>query len=67
MKFPQAASELLIELDRIVPEQVPQAGDSMEAIQRYSGKRELVLFLKHWRDTSIKRADAPPAVASVRR
>lgn len=50
MKFPINSLELLEELDRLVPERVPQAGDTMEDIQRYAGKRELVLFLKHWRD-----------------
>lgn len=56
MKFPTSSLELLDELDRLVPEQVPQAGDSMEAIQRYAGKRELVLFLKNWRDQMVRSA-----------
>lgn len=60
MKFPPMSAELAIELDRMFPERVPQEGDSMEAIQRYAGKRELVLFIKHWRDSTQRRADAPP-------
>lgn len=56
MKFPTSSIELLDELDRMVPERVPEAGDSMEAIQRYAGKRELVLFLKHWRDQQVRSA-----------
>ena len=55
MKLPLTADELIDELDKLVPECVPQAGDSMEAIQRYAGKRELVLYLKHLRD----RREAP--------
>lgn len=57
MKFPTNSLELLDELDRLVPERVPEAGDSMEAIQRYAGKRELVLFLKHWRDQLARVAE----------
>ena len=60
MKFPTSSLELLSELDRLVPERVPQAGDSMEDIMRYAGKRELVLFLLNWRDQmkrSIARKD----------
>jgi hypothetical protein len=48
-KFPHTVDELFDALDRLVPERVPEAGDSMEAIQRYAGKRELVLYLHHWR------------------
>ncbi|EQB10413.1 hypothetical protein L284_17120 [Novosphingobium lindaniclasticum LE124] len=50
LKFPDSAVALVDELDRLVPERVPEAGDSMESIQRQAGKRELVLFLKNWRD-----------------
>lgn len=56
MKFPTSSLDLLDELDRLVPERVPQAGDSMEEIQRYAGKRELVLFLKNWRDQMARAA-----------
>lgn len=49
MKFPLSAADLVDELELIVPERVPEAGESMESIQRYAGKRELVLFLKHLR------------------
>jgi hypothetical protein len=54
LKFPDTAVALVDELDRLVPERVPEAGDSMESIQRYAGKRELVLFLQNWRD-ALKR------------
>lgn len=57
MKFPTSSLELLDELDRLVPERVPQAGDTMEDIMRYAGKRELVLFLQNWRDQLIRRAE----------
>jgi hypothetical protein len=56
VKFPTSSLDLLDELDRLVPERVPQAGDSMEEIQRYAGKRELVLFLKNWRDQMARAA-----------
>lgn len=48
MKFPETAAALVEELDRLFPERVPEIGDSMEAIQRYAGRRELILFLKNW-------------------
>jgi len=57
VKFPTSSLELLDELDRLVPERVPLAGDSMEDIQRYAGKRELVLFLKNWRDQLARRVE----------
>lgn len=50
MKFPISADDLVDELDKFVPEYVPQAGDSMDLIQRNAGKRELVLFLKRLRE-----------------
>lgn len=52
MKLPTSAVELIDELNRLVPERVPEAGESMESIQRYAGKRELVLLLNHWRDAN---------------
>jgi len=52
MKFPDSAVALVDELNRLVPERVPEAGESMESIQRQAGKRELVLFLNHWRDAA---------------
>jgi len=60
MKFPDSATALVDELDRLVPERVPEAGDSMEAIQRYAGKRELVLFLQHWRDQMRRDVERKP-------
>jgi len=52
MKFRDSAVALVDELNRLVPERVPEAGESMESIQRQAGKRELVLFLNHWRDAA---------------
>lgn len=53
MKFPHLARELVEELDRLVPERVPEAGDDMVTIQRHAAKRELVLFLKRWQEQSV--------------
>lgn len=52
MKLPETASALIDELNRLVPERVPEAGESMESIQRHAGKRELVLLLMYWRDAA---------------
>lgn len=52
MKFPHLARELVAELDRLVPERVPEPGDDMVTIQRHAAKRELVLFLKRWMEQS---------------
>lgn len=46
MAFPETATALLDIIDRMVPETVPEASDTMAAIQRYAGKRELVLQLR---------------------
>lgn len=56
MKFPASANELVDELDRMFPERVPEAGDDMITIQRAAGKRELILFLKHWKDAGVRSA-----------
>lgn len=56
MIFPTSANELVDELDKLVPEYVPEAGDDMITIQRRAGKRELVNFLKHWRDQRVRSA-----------
>lgn len=52
LKFPDSAVALVDELDRLYPERVPELGDTPESIQRQAGKRELVLFLKYWRDAA---------------
>lgn len=49
MKFPESAVALVDELDRLYPERLPEKGESMEDYQRHAGRREVVLFLKHWR------------------
>lgn len=60
MKFPSTARELLMELDRIVPEKVPEVGDDLLTIHRHAAKRELVLFLKNWEERS--RRDPKPRI-----
>nr|WP_294850049.1 hypothetical protein [uncultured Sphingomonas sp.] len=57
MKFPSGSNELLEEIQKLVPERLPNEGETMESYQRYAGKRELVLHLIHARDAS-RRADA---------
>ena len=54
MQLPDSAMALIDELDKIIPERVPEVNATMEDIQRYAGKRELVLLLKHWRDAAKK-------------
>jgi hypothetical protein len=49
MKFPDTAVGLIDELDRMYPERLPEIGDSLEAVHRRAGNREVVLFLKQWR------------------
>lgn len=61
-KFPTTVDDLVDALERLVPERVPEVGDTLEAVQRYAGKRELVLQIKHWReqrDRADQRAAAP--------
>jgi hypothetical protein len=52
MQLPESATALIDELDRLYPERLPEVGAAAEEIHRYAGKREVVLFLKHWRDTA---------------
>lgn len=59
MQFPNTAAELLDEIERMVPERVPETDDTMEAIQRYAGKRELVLLLRHMQ-AALKRDPVVP-------
>lgn len=63
MNLPDTASGLIDELDRLVPERVPEVGESEIAIHRYAAKRELVLLLKHWREA----AKRDPALRRSRR
>lgn len=62
-KLPATVDDLIDALDRLIPETIPSADDSLIAIQRRAGKRELVLFLKHLRD----RPRAPAPVQERRR
>jgi quinol monooxygenase YgiN len=48
--FPNSASALVDELDRMFPERPAEAGQTEIEIHRTAAKRELVLILKHWRD-----------------
>jgi hypothetical protein len=62
MKFPTSSFELLDEIQKLVPERLPEAGETMESYNRYAGKRELVLQLIHARDVARRaatRADTP--------
>ena len=58
-KLPATVDELIDELDRLVPEVIPNADARMIEIQRYAGKRELVLLLKTLRDRRDRRDDKP--------
>lgn len=57
VQFPFKSSDLVDELDKMFPEIVPQAGDDMISIQRSAAKRELVVFLKHWKDQKLRSAE----------
>lgn len=63
MQLPDSAYALIDELDRIFPERLPELGDELESIQRYAGKREVVLFLKQWANRSRQ---AAPQIRSRR-
>ena len=52
MQLPDSSYALIDELDRIFPEKLPEPNESLESIQRHAGKREVVLFLKHWAETA---------------
>ena len=61
MSFPATAVGLLDHIEQLVPERVPSATDTMEEIQRYAGKRELVLQLLRLREQGAKTTDDKPA------
>lgn len=67
MQFPIRASALVDELDRIYPERVPKSDATMNEIQRHAGARELVLFLKQWRDRSREDTAEKRGTRRVRR
>lgn len=54
--FPESAVALVDELDKIFPERPAEAGQSEIEIHRAAAKREVVLFLKHWRDQRVRTA-----------
>lgn len=56
MKFPHSSFDLIDEIDRMVPERLPNVGETMTDYNRYVGKRELVIQLKHLRDESRRAA-----------
>ncbi|HEY0623170.1 hypothetical protein [Sphingomonas sp.] len=60
MSFPATAAGLLEHIEKLVPERVPSATDTMEEIQRYAGKRELVLQLIRLREQGDKTPAAAP-------
>lgn len=59
MKFPTNSFELLDEIERLVPERLPEKGETMEDYNRYVGKRELVLQLRHARDLARRPEPQP--------
>lgn len=63
--FPETASALIDELDRIYPEKPASPERSREEDIAYGAKRELVLFLKRWRESA--RAARPAITRRPRR
>lgn len=61
MKFPAGSSDLLEEIQKLVPERLPEPGETMESYNRYVGKRELVLQLLHARDQEKRAPSTSPA------
>ena len=60
MNFPAGSKELIDELARMFPERLPEAGEDPAVTQRHAGKREVVLFLIHWRDAAVRSAVREP-------
>lgn len=54
MRFPESASALVDQLDKMFPERPAQPEETPIEIHRSAAKRELVLFLKQWRDRPEK-------------
>ena len=50
--FPDSATALLDELDRMFPEKATSPESSRDHDLFYGGKRDLILFLKDWRERS---------------
>lgn len=55
MKFPASSNELLQLLEQMFPERLPEPTDTLPELQRYAGKREVVLFLKQLRDMTVQK------------
>lgn len=54
MQWPATADELLGEIERLIPERLPEPGETMEAFNQYVGARRLVLQLSHARTQASK-------------
>lgn len=52
--FPDSASALIDELDRIYPERPASPKTNREEDLAYGAKRELIHFLRQWRENSRK-------------
>lgn len=63
--FPDTASALVDELDRMFPERPPSPKTNREDDLAHGAKRELIHFLKQWRESS--RTASPPIVRRSRR
>ncbi|NCP10399.1 MAG: hypothetical protein GW859_00335 [Sphingomonadales bacterium] len=57
VQFPYLSADLVDELDKMFPEVIPEAGDEIISIQRRAAKRELVVFLKHWKGQKARSAE----------
>lgn len=58
-KLPATVDQLIDELDRLVPEVIPSADARMIEVQRYAGKRELVVLLKTLRNRRDRSGEQP--------
>lgn len=63
--FPESASALVDELDRMFPEKPATPKTSREDDLAHGAKRELIHFLKNWRENS--KSAAEPIVRRSRR
>lgn len=63
--FPDSASALVDELDRMFPERPATPKTSREEDLAHGAKRELIHFLKTWKENSRKAS--PPVVRRSRR
>ena len=49
-KLPQLSVDLIDELDKMFPARCIEAGQTLEAANRYAGKRDLIDYLRALRD-----------------